>query len=196
VATWAEFVRQAPDVAAAAVERWPGIVALERGDAPPAGQPAFAIAYLATVRRDGGPRVHPFCPVLAGGRLFGAIPRTSPKGWDLRRDPRCAIHAGPGPSDDELCLRARPSEVADEAVRAMVVAVAARSGVGGMLETASNDPLFELDLEQVDVASWVDVGQPGTHALRAQWPLPDLLVSPCSSRRRCRRAWSGRAPRP
>jgi hypothetical protein len=169
MATWAEFVREAPEIAAAAAERWPGIVALERGDPPPGGQPAFAVAYLATVRRDGGPRVHPFCPVLAGGRLFAAIPRRSPKGWDLRRDPRCAIHALPGPSDAELCMRARASEVVDAAARTMVVAVVGPSGVGGMLETVANDPLFELDLEQVDVGSWVDVGRPGTYAVRAQW---------------------------
>jgi hypothetical protein len=169
MAAWAEFVQEAPEVASVAADRWPGIVALERGEAPPAGQPAFAIAYLATVRRDGAPRVHPFCPVLAGGRLFAAIPRSSPKGWDLRRDPRCAIHALPGPADDEVCLRASASEVMDDAARSMVVAVVGPSGVGGMLETVSNDPLFELDLDQVDVAYWVDVGQPGTHAVRAQW---------------------------
>lgn len=32
------------------------------------------------------PRLHPFCPVLAGGRLLAAIPRSSPKGNDLRRE--------------------------------------------------------------------------------------------------------------
>ena len=48
-------------------------------------------------------------------------------------------------------------------------AVVALSGVGGMIETTSNDPLFEFDIEQVDIARWVDVGQPGTHAIRQQW---------------------------
>jgi hypothetical protein len=26
-----------------------------------------------------------------------------------------------------------------------------------------------LDLEQVDVARWLDIGQPGTRAVRPQW---------------------------
>lgn len=38
-----------------------------------------------------------------------------------------------------------------------------------MIQTVGHDPLFELELEQVDVAYWVDVGQPGTHAVRQRW---------------------------
>src|SRR5262249_25264707 len=111
------------------------------------------------------------CPVLAGGRLFAAIPRSSPKGWDLRHEPRCAIHAMPGPEDDELSIRAHAREVAidDAATRALVAAVVERSDVGGMIETVTHDPLFEFDLEQVDVARWLDIGQPGTRAERLQW---------------------------
>jgi hypothetical protein len=167
--TWADVEREAPEVAAVAGRLWPGVVALQRGEAP-AGSPVFTVSYLATVRRDGAPRLHPFCPILAGGRLFAAIPRSSPKGHDLRRDPRCVVHAMPGPEDDELCIRAIAREVTDDAAaRTLVHEVVARSGVGGMVETVTNDPLFELDLEQVDVARWVDIGQPGTHAERRQW---------------------------
>src|SRR6266511_1243674 len=104
MATWAVFETEAPGLAAVAARLWPGITALHRGEAPPPAAPTFAVAYIATVRRDGGPRLHPFCPILAGGRLFVAIPRSSPKGRDLRRDPRCVIHAMPGPDDDELCM--------------------------------------------------------------------------------------------
>jgi hypothetical protein len=85
--------------------------------------------------------VHPFCPILADGRLFAAIPTSSPKGWDLRRDPRCAIHARPGPDDDELCIRAAAAEV-------------------------SHDPSAR---GLVDVARWLDIGQPGTRAIRQRW---------------------------
>ena len=170
MASWAQFETQAPELAGVAARLWPGTVALHRGTAVPAGLPCFAVAYLATVRRDGGPRLHPFCPVLAGGGLFAAIPRPSPKGWDLRRDPRCVIHALPGPEDDEFCVRARTAEVTgDPSARALVRAVVAASGVGGMIESVSHDPLFELDLEQVDVARWLDIGQPGTRAVRQQW---------------------------
>jgi hypothetical protein len=87
----------------------------------------------------------------------------SPKGWDLRRDPRCAIHALPGPDDDELSIRALAKEVGtDPAARKAVVDVVSASGVSGMIETASVDPLFVFDLVQVDVAKWLDIGQVGT----------------------------------
>jgi hypothetical protein len=169
VAAWSDFANDAPDMAAWAERLWPGIVALDRGEAVPSGVPCFSVGYLGTVRPDGGPRVHPFCPILASGRLFAAIPRSSPKGRDLRREPRCVIHAQPGPEDDELCIRAIAREVSDDATRSLVLEVVARSEVGGMIETTSNDALFELDLVRVDVARWIDVGQPGTYAERQRW---------------------------
>jgi hypothetical protein len=61
--------------------------------------------------------------------LLAAIPRCSPKGDDLRRDPRCAIHALPGPDDDELAIGARAIEAGqDRAVRAAIIAVVQPSG--------------------------------------------------------------------
>jgi hypothetical protein len=47
------------------------------------------LAFLATVREDGGPRLHPVCPVLSNGRLFVLIVPGSPKRYDLiaRRRP-------------------------------------------------------------------------------------------------------------
>ena len=170
MATWTVIQREAPNIAAVAVRLWPGLFALDRALPIPTGQQAFSIAYLATVRPDGSPRLHPFCPIVADGRLFAAIPRRSPKGWDLRRDPRCVIHATPGPDDDELCIRATASDVtADVDTTALVRSVVARSDVGGMLESVSHDPIFEFELVQVDSARWIDVGQPGTHAVREQW---------------------------
>jgi hypothetical protein len=167
--------------------------ALDRGEAPD-GE-VFAVAYLATVRRDGGPRLHPFCPIIADGRLFAAIPRRSPKGWDLRRDPRCVIHAALGPADDELCIRAIASEVtADDATTtAAVRAVVARSGVGGMIESVRSEPIFEFDVEQVDVAWWVDIGQPGTHAVRDQWRARPAGRAPVTGS--ARPAWRARLRR-
>jgi hypothetical protein len=170
VATWSDFEASAPELASVADLLWPGITALHRGERPRSGAATFPVAFLATTRPDGSARVHPFCPILAAGRLFAAIPQRSPKGRDLRRDGRCTIHALPGPDDDELSIRALAREVgADPAVRASVVRVVGESSVGGMIETASNDPIFELDLLQVDVARWIDIGQPGTRAVRRRW---------------------------
>ena len=50
------------------------------------------VAYLATLRKDGSPRVHPMTPIIGQGHLFVFMEPTSPKGHDLRRDGRYALH--------------------------------------------------------------------------------------------------------
>jgi hypothetical protein len=54
---------------------------------------ASGLCYLSTVRPDGWPRVHPIGPLVpeAGLILVGMLP-TSPKGHDLRRNGRYAVH--------------------------------------------------------------------------------------------------------
>jgi hypothetical protein len=80
------------------------------------------------------------------------------------------IHALPGPDDDELAIRARAAEAGqDLAVRAAVIGVVTPSGVGGMIETLSNDPIFEFDIVRVDAARWLEIGQRGTRAVRQAW---------------------------
>jgi hypothetical protein len=50
------------------------------------------VALLGTVRPDGSPRISPVEPMFVAGQLvFGVMP--SPKGEDLRRDPRCVLHS-------------------------------------------------------------------------------------------------------
>jgi hypothetical protein len=75
---WGAFAVLAPELAATGLERLAG-----------------RVAYLATSRRgDGWPRVHPVTPCISGGRLFLFMEPTSPKGHDLRADPRFALHCG------------------------------------------------------------------------------------------------------
>jgi hypothetical protein len=57
-------------------------------------------AYLSTVRPDGGPRLHPFCPMLIEGHLVAHI-IPSPKRDDLSRDPRYALHSFPMPDNED-----------------------------------------------------------------------------------------------
>ena len=51
------------------------------------------VSFLATVRGDGGPRVHPVTPWIVGGSLYVRMYVTSPKVADLERDPRFALHS-------------------------------------------------------------------------------------------------------
>jgi hypothetical protein len=52
------------------------------------------LAFLATVRRDGGPRVHPMCPIIERGGMYAFIV-PGPKQADLHRDGRFALHSFP-----------------------------------------------------------------------------------------------------
>jgi hypothetical protein len=82
VATWAEFAKVEPDLAAFAWERMEG-----------------RIVYQATLRLDGGPRVHPVSPRLAAGLLCVSFRDTSPKRREVARDARYALHTAQ-PSED------------------------------------------------------------------------------------------------
>lgn len=91
------------------------------------------VAYLGTVRADGSPRVHPVTPIV-GDELFLFMEPTSPKGKDLQRDPRYALHcsvrdSGGGEGEFYVMGRARLSYDAAEreaAVRASSYAPADR----------------------------------------------------------------------
>ncbi len=78
----------------------------------------IGLAFLATIRADGGPRVHPICPILTASALFGMI-IPGPKLDDLRRDPRYALHSEtfpPPDQDDGFYVAGTAIEVSDSAV--------------------------------------------------------------------------------
>ena len=102
MASWSEFAAAEPTLAAA-------IRALLQQYGPGMG-------YLATVRPDGGPRVHPVSPVFAGGGLYCFVV-DSPKRRDLERDGRYALHSyPPEESDDEAYVAGRVLRVTDPVV--------------------------------------------------------------------------------
>jgi hypothetical protein len=144
MATWRQFAREAPDLAGAGRALWEQHV----------------LMYLATVRADGSPRVHPVVPLLAEGSVFVAIGERSPKWRDLRRDPRCVLHSLPGQRDDEFVLRCRAREApgSREAVREAADHV-----------IHDDDHIFELDIDQADLGHWEHVGKPNTYAVRERW---------------------------
>ncbi len=104
MATFAEFAGQAPELAAKLRARL-------------AEKP---LAYLATVREDGAPRVHPVTPILSANALFVFMEPTSPKGHDLRRDGRYALHSAVDDNDGgggEYLIEGRATAVDDPAIR-------------------------------------------------------------------------------
>src|SRR5438105_14272826 len=80
------------------------------------------LAFLATVRKDGGPRLHPVCPVLSNDRLYVLIMPTSPKRYDLLRDGRFALQTfpQPKPGSDEFYVEGKAQLLEDPATRAAV----------------------------------------------------------------------------
>lgn len=128
---WSEFAAERPDLA-------------ETGRAM-IYQFRVGLGYLATIRKDGGPRVHPVCPVVANGGLYVFIGNQSPKVRDLLRDGRCALHTFPNPQvDDEFYVEARARREDDAEVRRIVYETYTATGA-----FTSNDTLFELCLERV-----------------------------------------------
>jgi hypothetical protein len=99
---WSEFAADQPSLAA-------GIRALLQQYGPGMG-------YLATIRPDGGPRVHPVSPVLTDDGLYCFLV-DSPKRRDLDRDGRYALHSyPPEESDDEAYLTGTAIPVVDVTV--------------------------------------------------------------------------------
>ena len=79
------------------------------------------LAFLATVRLDGGPRVHPMCPVIHESGLYAFLV-ASPKRADLLRDGRFSMHSFPTDSDeDAFYLTGLALPVGDEELRASLV---------------------------------------------------------------------------
>ena len=114
-------------------------------------QVGIGLAFLATVRADGGPRVHPVCPVLSpAGLHLLVIP--GPKQHDLRRDGRFFLHTETCPpprQDDGFSIAGRAREVTDPAVRAVVRGqIVAERGETPDWPGLDTDALFELLLDR------------------------------------------------
>ena len=124
------------------------------------------MAYLATVRRDGSPRVHPVSPFIIDGHLLVATPPASPKADDQVRDGRYMLHALPGDDDAEFSVRGRAILLADGPVRDAILAKAPHW-------VKRDDCIFEYDIEQAATAYWVNAGKPGTYPVRGSWRATD-----------------------
>jgi hypothetical protein len=133
--TWNEFERQQPALA-------------ETGRAQ-FYQFGIGLGFLATVRPDGGPRVHPVCPVISPAGLHLSI-ITGPKQGDLRRDGRYALHSETCPpprQDDGFALTGRATEITDPAI-VRVVRDQVRAERGGEVWPGFDEEVvFELGIK-------------------------------------------------
>jgi Pyridoxamine 5'-phosphate oxidase len=139
MATWETFEREQPAMAEAGRR-----LIYQQGP----GGPGYA--FLGTVRRDGGPRVHPISPVIAGGALYAFIVNLGYKYHDLLREPRYALHAFPPPAGgEEFYLTGSAFPVTAAAEREAV-----REATGGALGNQEFEVLFRFDIERALYTKW------------------------------------------
>ncbi len=140
MASWAQFAQSTPAMAAAGRE-----LLYQHG---------VGLAYLATIRPDGGPRIHPFCAIQVSEGLLGLI-GPSPKRRDLIRDGRFSIHAFPQPkSDNEFYLTGTASRVLEPAA----IGAARADMVAHGATSSEDDWLFEFDIEHALLSIYESLG--------------------------------------
>lgn len=146
MATWGEFAAATPEMAEV------GRTMLYRFGP--------GLGYLATVARDGGPRIHPVCPTITDGGLYlFVVP--SPKRADLRANGRFALHSFPlEDADDEFFVAGHAVAVDDPDHRARIAAVVGEERSG----PSAHEQLFVLDIERALLAVYKPRGAGNT------WP--------------------------
>jgi Pyridoxamine 5'-phosphate oxidase len=148
---WKDFAADAPDLAEigrALLQQFGGV----------------GLAFLATVRGDGAPRLHPVCPVLSGGRLHVLITPDSPKRRDLERDGRYALQTfpQPKPGSDEFYMAGKATLVDDAAAREAIFRDARHMW-------GPSEIVFELWIERVMHTRWEHVLTPQMRPVHRTW---------------------------
>lgn len=122
------------------------------------------VAYLATIRKDGSPRVHPFTPIIGEGHFFAFMEPTSPKGHDLRRAGQFAVHCSVSDTSGEsgeFFVSGKAKFIEDPDLRAVAVKIAP-------YHPAERYVLFEFEPESVVMTEY-KAGE----AVRQHWKIDE-----------------------
>lgn len=149
MATWREFAQASPEIAE------PGKRLMY--------QYGVAQAFLATIRADGSPRLHPVCPVLTDDGLYVFVMPTSPKRADLRRDGRFALHTHMPPEGDEEFYCSGGSRCIEEPDARAQIAGAATHHV------QPDEVLFELLPDRALHTTWENWPTSESRPVHAVW---------------------------
>jgi general stress protein 26 len=140
---WQQFAVEAPELARFGLSRLRG-----------------RVAYLATLRRDGSPRLHPVVVHFGNSELFLYMNPASPKAHDLRRDPRYTLHCAvedTNGGEGEISISGCAEVIADPATRAALFEAAERNG----FHPKDGYILFELSVEKAISTVYAE-GEPKT----------------------------------
>jgi len=146
MASWTEITDAAPELAARAQKVFE----------------AHLHKTLATIRKDGSPRISGTEARFFEGDLWLGMMHGSRKAQDLRRDPRLALHSATVDAtmaDGDAKLSGRAVEIADEGTMARFT---------GTLDQRPPEPfhLFRIDISELVLTR---VGDPPDHLLIEMW---------------------------
>ncbi|HJU00041.1 MAG TPA: pyridoxamine 5'-phosphate oxidase family protein [Actinomycetes bacterium] len=148
MASWSEVEAAAPELAARVR----------------ATMDAHKHKVLATLRRDGSPRVSGIEADFRDGELWLGMMPGSRKATDLRRDPRMALHStSVDPTEDDPSAWPGDAKLAGRAVEVEDPALLEQLGAG---EGGGGAHLFRVDLAEV---VHTRVGQPADHLVIEVW---------------------------
>ncbi|MFC1434641.1 pyridoxamine 5'-phosphate oxidase family protein [Streptacidiphilus sp. N1-3] len=141
MSSWSETEGAAPELAAAVRGRFE----------------AHGMGLLATLRRDGAPRISGIEPLFALGELWLGMMPGSLKGADLRRDPRLALHSATEDKD----VKEGDAKIAGTAVE--VIAEGVRQEYLEALSAATGFEPEGCDVFRVDVTGLSLIRPAGDH---------------------------------
>ena len=124
-------------------------------------QHGVGLAFLATVRSDGGPRVHPVCPLITDDGLFAFIV-PSPKQHDLKRSGVYALHSFPCPTNEDAFYVTGVAVIVMDSERreALSRQFVAERETFGVAPPSPDDALFEFDIESCLLTRTTGHGDP------------------------------------
>jgi hypothetical protein len=131
-------------------------------------RPHVGLGYLATLRKDGAPRLHPVSLVFSDDNLYMFIPSSSPKCGDLKRNGRYALQAFPMPEDEpgkEFYISGVVRCITDLSIRQAIIA---QTGIF----VEEHEQLFELLLDRAMFTSLLDQGTPHEQPVHRIWRAP------------------------
>lgn len=149
MASWNELTELAPDLSELARSR----------------MAATGLALLATLRRDGSPRISGVEPSFFGGELWLGMMDGSFKARDLQRDPRFSLHnasADKDVTDGDVKISGRAVEVLDDDEKTEFLRLFAEANGYG-------PPPGPFHLFRADVTEVATIRPGGDHLLIESW---------------------------
>ncbi len=148
--TWREFTEAAPELAELVQAR----------------VEATGLGLLATLRKDGAPRISGIEPSFFDGDLWLGMMEDSVKARDLQRDPRMALHnatVDKEVTDGDVRVSGRAIEVTDTATKLAFLAAFREANDYG---PPDDDPMHLFKIDITDVAS---IQPGGDHLVIQSW---------------------------